>query len=139
MNQRDPDDVSELLRTERELTAEEQERLRRVSHAGWRGIQSVLEGRSKTAYAEAAEEEFAKCVFGHMVPSERDTMIGADIYFCPVCNRLLKDRKTPVASSVLLERARVRELWLAVEKAGPDDVEKAVEAFRRALGLKGEP
>lgn len=138
MNPPDPDDVSDLLRTERELTPDEQARLAAISTAGWRGIQTLLNGRARASYSVAAEADFAKCVFGHMVPSERDTMIGAEIYFCPVCDRLLKDRKSPVASSVLLERARVRELWLEVEKAAPDDMEAAVDKFRRALGLDAD-
>jgi hypothetical protein len=140
MNPPDPDDVGELLRTERTLTPEEQSTLARISTAGWKGIQAVLNGRSKAAYSVAAEEDFARCVFGHMLASERDTMIGADLYTCPVCERLLKDRKTPVASSILLERARVRELWLDVEKATtPDEIAEAAERFRRALGLPGQP
>jgi hypothetical protein len=131
----DPDDVAELLKADRELTPEEQSRMRRVAEAGWKGLQSLLNGRSKTTYSVASERDFTECVFEHMSPEQRDAMMSSDLYSCPVCERQLKNRNTPVASSILLERARLRQLWLDVEQAPPEQMNEALDRFRRALGL----
>lgn len=130
-----PDDVAELLQADRELTPEEQSRLRRVGQAGWKGLQVFLSGRSRASYAVADEDDFTACVFQHMNLQDRNEMLAADVFFCPVCARLLKDRKNPVASSILLERRRVRELWLDVEQSPPELMDAALDRFRRALGL----
>jgi hypothetical protein len=127
----------ELLHADRELTHEERQRLRTMAAAGWSTIQSLMRGRAREVYSLAKPEDFGECVFQHMNIDQRAALVFADVYQCPVCGRLLKDRKTPVASSLLLERMRLRELWLAVESAEDDEQARgeAMRRFRSALGL----
>jgi hypothetical protein len=130
------DDLAELIEADRELTPAEQGRLKSLAGAGWAYVNRFFSGRSRETYAMAAPVDFAECVFDHMDIGQRAELITADVYSCPGCGRLLKDRKNPVASSILLERRRLRELWLDVEAAPDDKRDKALERFRRALGLE---
>jgi DNA-binding PadR family transcriptional regulator len=41
----------------------------------------------------------------------------------------------PVANAILLERRRIRDLWLRVEAAGERDYYEDLTRFRAALGL----
>lgn len=130
------DTGNELLHADRELTHEERQRLRTMAAAGWSTIQSLMRGRAREVYALASPQDFGECVFQHMNIDQRASLVFADIYQCPVCGRLLKDRRTPVASSLLLERMRLRDLWLQVEMAEDEDFRvEAMRRFRSALGL----
>jgi hypothetical protein len=130
-----PQDDTDLLDVERELNAAEQQRLRQLGERSWLDIQASLSSRAKAVYAAAAPEDFAECVGEHMEGEDRTALALAEVYQCPRCARLLKDRKTPVASALLQERLRIQQLWMDVEKAQPKEMDEAVERFRRALGL----
>lgn len=139
MDENDVDpDVVELLEADRELTEHERGQLQRLGQRGWVGLQALLHGRARAVYAVAAPEDFAFCTQSHMSESDRQEMIGAEVYQCPGCGRLLKDRKTGIATSILLERGRLRELWLDVEGAHDEEYPSAMARFRRALGLARE-
>ncbi len=129
-------DDAELLSATRDLTPEEQSRLRRLSETGWKTVQTLLTLRSRASYSAADPEDFIECVQHHLTDSDRSDLRDADLYACPTCNRLLKDRRTPVASSVLLERTRLRKLWENVEQAPADAMPQALDQFRRGLGLR---
>jgi hypothetical protein len=130
-----PDSVAELLEADRELTPDEQSRVRRIGEAGWMFLKVLLSSKAKASYSVADEDDFTDCAFNHMNSADREEMVASEVFFCPVCSRLLKDRKSPVASSILLERRRVRELWLDVEQSPPELMDAALDRFRRALGL----
>ena len=111
------------------------DRLELLSKHGWNQVMQLLAQRSKSAYNAAASEVFTRCVQQHMNDDDRSTMMAADVYVCPECETLLKDRKSPVASGILLERKRLAQLWLDVETASIRDFDAAFDRFRRALGL----
>ncbi len=130
-----PEDLNVLLNTERELSAEEQARLHAIGDESWEQFYRVLTWRARAVYSMATAAEFGQCVLHHMTAQERAALVSAEMYTCPQCHRLLKDRRTPVASAALLERTRVQELWLEVEAAPEDDKREAIARFRRALDL----
>ncbi len=135
MTQKSTPDLHELVNADRELTDDERSRLRAASQAGWEDIGKFLASRARAAYT-ADSDDFAECVFQHMDEDQRVIMVAADLYNCPECGRLLKDRKNPVASSILLERGRLREAWLRVEQARDSETaEQALVQFKKALGL----
>lgn len=127
--------LKELIDTDRELTPEEQTRLRTLAAAGWAHINRFFAGKAVLAYTMATPADFADCVFGHMDVDARSLLINADVYTCPTCGRLLKDRRTPVASGILLERARLRRLWQDVENASDRSRDEAMARFTYALGI----
>jgi hypothetical protein len=131
----DADEVGRLLNTSKPLSSEEQRTLRTLAAAGWAQLNQVFSRKAKAAYAMAAPGDFGECVYVHMNVEQRAALVQADLYTCPVCNRLLKDRNTPVAASILLERGRLLELWLQVERANVEDREAALQSFRFGLGL----
>jgi hypothetical protein len=134
------ENVEELLDTDRELTPPEQNRLRTLAATGWSYITERLQHRARDAYSSTEPGEFAECVFEHMGVTDRANMITADVFECPKCGRLLKDRHNTASSSILLERRRLRDLWVDVEVAedGPAR-EHALADFRSALGLGRQP
>ncbi len=129
------DDVAELLTTDRELTRQEMDRLRRVGKKHWSDLAQMVQDRARNAYSVADPEDFERCVTQHMSASDWGDMVVSGIFMCPVCARLLKDRQSPVATAVLLERTRVRKLWEEVERSSPEQLDARMAVFRRALGL----
>jgi hypothetical protein len=134
--QAESEDVAALIDADRELTPSEQSRLRAFAAAGWSFITDRLQHRARDAYALSEPGDFAECVFDHMDVNDRAAMIAAEVYQCPDCARLLKDRRSTASSSILLERGRLRDLWLAAEQAPAGEArEEALTRFRSALGL----
>ncbi len=127
--------MHELLDADRELTEHERRRLRTLAATGWAHITGALRNRAHQTYSLAEAADFAECIFNHMSVDDRASMILADVYNCPGCSRLLKDRRTPVASGILVERERMRQLWLQVEQAPEGERQAAIDRFRSALGL----
>lgn len=132
-------DLTDLLETDRELSAEELDVLQQVADGAWMTLRSELHDRAANVYGVAAPDEFTECVTQHMDLEARRAMAEAEVYSCPDCGRHLKDRRTPVASSVLGERRRLRDLYLCMDRAseGPDR-EKATRQFIAALGILGK-
>ncbi len=128
-------DIARLLETDRELTPAEMEQLRSASNSGWTGIAKILGERAQVAYSVVSRDDLADCLYAHMDGEDDQEMITADAYHCPVCGRLLKDRRNAAASGILLERQRIQQLWKQVEATKPEEFSEAVERFRRALGL----
>lgn len=129
-------DEGSLLATDRQLTAEEMLKLRRLTDRTWLQFGQLIRDRAQDAYAVASTADFGRCVQEHLEPAGWAEMVVAEAYSCPVCGRLLKDRRSPsVASSILLERSRLAALWLQVEEAEGQDRTDATARFRRALGL----
>lgn len=128
-------DVAEILQTDRDLTPEELEALQNVADSAWRDLRSQLHDRARNVYAVASPGAFAECVQQHMGDEDRVDMVKADAYHCPECGRHLKDRRTPVAASVLVERRRLRDLYLLIDRTpeGPAR-ERATRRFIAALG-----
>ncbi len=129
--------VSELLEVDRDLTEEEENRLAAFAEKTWGEIQGSVASRARAAYSVAPEETFRSCVRDHMDLLAWNEMIGADVYTCPVCATLLKDRRTVVASAVLIERARIREMWKEYEAAEPGPVREGLRQ-RLSAALGGE-
>lgn len=129
------DSVADLLTADRELSDQEMERLRLASKQEWATLSQMLRHKASATYAVADVADFEFCVTEHMDSADWAEMVVAGVFQCPTCSRLLKDRGTPVASAILLERRRVRDLWEAVEAAAPDSRENAMTRFRRGLGL----
>lgn len=129
------DETSDLAAVERELTQVEQERLMALAEEAWRDIVASFADQARAAYSVAPREAFALCVGTHMNRRARQSMLRAEVYHCPVCGRLLKDRHTTAASSILLERRRLRELWREVQRlpSGPER-DSALRKFVVALG-----
>lgn len=129
-------DEGSLLETDRPLTTEEMHRLRRLTDRTWLQFGQLIRDRAQDAYAVASSADFTRCVRQHLDPAGWAEMVVAEAYSCPVCGRLLKDRRPlAVASSILLERSRLAALWLQVEEAEGQDKIDATARFRRALGL----
>ena len=110
-------------------------RLFEASSKTWQDVAVTLAERSHATYAVAATDDFIRCVSEHMDHADRAEMVIAGVYECPQCARLLKDRQSPVATAVLLERQRLRELWIGVETATEAERERRMAYFRRGLGL----
>lgn len=130
-------DVAALLLSEDDLSDDELEILAKHADTAWRDIRSQLRVRAAWTYGVADPADFAACVRHHMDPQQRIDMMAADAYWCPECGRHLKDRRTPVATSVMLERRRLRDLYRRVDEAS--DERGRTEALRRfiaALGLQ---
>lgn len=125
----------DLLSVDRELTEHERRRLEMLGRRGWIQVMQLLALRAKASYNVAHSKVFTRCVQQHMDDCDRDAMIAAEVYTCPTCGTILKDRKSPVASSILLERGRLRAMWLDVEQAKAEDFDEKLNRFRRALGL----
>lgn len=130
-----PHNLRELLETDRELTGEERAQLMSVGQQEWAAVHSTLITKAKAVYSVADHDSFNACVFQHMDANDRTAMVVAEVYECPGCGRLLKDRRSPVASSILLERKRLRTLWMNVEDADEAAMPTALRTFRRALGV----
>lgn len=129
-------ELEELLNTDRDLTGAERRTLRALAAAGWEQLSSLLTQRSREAYDAADPQAFGKCVTAHLDIVQIRELICADAYHCPQCGQLLKDRRTPVASTILLERRRMAGLWKAVEEAGNDEQRRmAMHRFRTGMGL----
>lgn len=129
-------DVGEVLNSDRELTPEEQEALHDVANEAWMDLRAELNSRARNVYAVSSPHEFAECVGQHMNDADRVEMTKAEAYHCPSCGRHLKDRRTPIASSILGERRRLRDLYMLIDRTpeGPDR-ERATRRFIAALGL----
>jgi hypothetical protein len=128
-------DLEELLNVDRELSAEELDQVSRLGERTFAQVYRRLTGRARAVYAQASMEEFGECVSHHLDAAQRRALVHAEVFTCPYCHRLLKDRRTPVATAVELERGRVKDLWQQVETASPSTREAAFTRFRQALGL----
>lgn len=135
MKKHPDDDVDELLNTPRELTQTEMDRLREATTKTWQDVAVTLAERAHATYSVAATDDFIQCVSEHMDHADRAEMVVAGVYTCPQCSRLLKDRQSPVAAAVLVERHRLRQLWLDVESASEEERPRLMARFRRGLGL----
>lgn len=124
-----------LLSAEHQLTDEERERLENLGGRGWLQVLELVNLRAKATYSVQDARTFALCVGQHMDDEDQADMIVAEVYNCPQCSTLLKDRKSSVASSILLERHRIAMLWLDVEQAKFEEFDTKLDRFRRALGL----
>lgn len=136
MNKHEDRNLAQLLRSDRELSQEEQEALRDLADQAWSDLRAELNSRAHNAYAIADPGDFATCVREHMDHDQRVEMTKADAFHCPGCGRHLKDRRTPLASSVLVERRRLRDLYLRIDRSpdGPTR-EQATRQFIAALGM----
>lgn len=128
-----PDDVAALLNAERELSTEEREKLRNLGDATWWRFYQTVTRRARSVYSTATPAQFAVCVSEHMSQQNRDALIGSETYTCPSCHQLLKDRRAPVATAILVERQRLQELWHDIENADDAERPSAIERFRQAL------
>lgn len=135
MNENHAGDVADLLSADRELSEQEMQRLHQVGREQWATLKAMLRSRARDAYAVSAPEDFEHCVTEHMSAPDWAEMVVSGVFACPVCERPLKDRRTPVATAVLLERRRMRQLWQEVEASEPDQLDARMFVFRRALGL----
>ncbi len=135
MDEETPDNIAELIHADRDLTPAEEETLRRYTEDSWASISRALALRARAVYSVAKIEDFRRCVREHMDLDDWSEMAHAELYHCPSCGLLLKDRGTPVAAAALLERQRIRRLWQAVQDAdeGPDKTE-AQRRFIAGLG-----
>jgi hypothetical protein len=130
-----PDD-SELLHAERELTITEMTRLRQLGEKTWLAMGRIIKHQAGLTYAMAEPADFSSCVQEHLTAIQRSAMVAANVFTCPECGLLLKDRGVPVATSILLERRRLAEMWMLVEQATDDEQRaEAARRFRTALGL----
>lgn len=127
--------VLELLNQPRELSASERSSLARLSDLSWSAARALLQARAGATYAVATPADFAACVGEHLSREDASRMRDADRYECPTCHRILKDRTHPIASVILDERERLRELWLDVEQSPVERLDEALDRFRNALGL----
>lgn len=129
--------IEELLTARRELTEFERERLQRYSAAAWETVSATIAARAHDTYMVASAQDFRECIGEHMTLVEQFDMVGADVFHCVVCGRLLKDRRTPLASSILLERRRLAAMLTEVEQAPRGSRERARLwlVFRAGLGL----
>lgn len=131
----DPDD-SELLHTERELTVNEITRLRQLGERTWLAMGRIIKHQAGLTYAMTEPAQFNSCVRGHLTAIQRAAMAVANVFTCPECGRLLKDRGETVTTSILLERRRLAEMWMQIEQAADDEQRaEAARRFRTALGL----
>jgi hypothetical protein len=137
MNDRpDASEIQQLL-DKPDLNEADKIRLTEYAEAEWGDILAALRSRSRNAYAVAEPNDFATCITQHMSTVEQIEMTRADVYHCPKCGRHIKDRRTPVASSVLVERRRLRQLYLAIEEAAAGEArDEATRRFIAALGVQ---
>ncbi len=134
MNPTEADDQAPL-EADRELTLQEQEKLKALGKRGWKQVLELLAQKAKETYGIAPPTVFTQCYAEHMSEDDHEDMVKAEVYTCPQCATLLKDRKSRVASGILLERKRIADLWLDVEQAKFEDFDARFDRFRRALGL----
>lgn len=129
--------LNELLDADRDLTREEMNRLRVAGEEAWADVTEILVQGSRLTYRVASEEELRQCIQNHLDSTERIVMANAEAYHCWVCGRLLKDRNSPVASSILVERSRLAALFTDAETQPPGPERRRLwQRFRAALGLK---
>lgn len=138
--QQDPDietDLDDLLTADRELTEAEMDRLRRLSDQEWTQVTTTLFRQARRSYAVAAPDQFANCVTKHMVDIDYAEMINSDVFRCPHCDRLLKDRGTAVGEALSLERQRLADLLVSAEgaDAGSIEAQQRWNRLRTALGI----
>lgn len=88
-------DIQKLLNTDRELTPEEFEALRTEAEATWSTINDESARLARQTYASSSPQEFTECVLRHMSTDECLELVRANMYSCPHCGRLLKDRGRP--------------------------------------------
>lgn len=90
----------------------------------------------KDVYCVADPDQLVTCISTHLSTANAQAMLVAAVYTCPVCQLILKDTHTPVATAVLQERWRLRSLWLLVEEAiSATAKHAALHRFLAALGL----
>lgn len=129
-------DLADLLNTDRELSDTERSRLLQLSATIWGDVTTLAAHQARAAYQVANAEQFTECVRHHMDGPQTLVLLNAEVYHCPRCGQLLKDRRTPVASSILLERSRLAALLTEAEDAPPGPERKRLwHRFRAALGL----
>lgn len=87
--------VTELLSVERELNDTEMEHLREAGANAWATTADLLRTRARDAYAIADPVDFRRCVRDHMNEADHAEMVVAGVFSCPICSRVLKDRRAP--------------------------------------------
>jgi hypothetical protein len=129
--------LAELLELERELTPEEQAILSRYSDEVWRTLTNDANSKVRAAYEVSDLSTFSNCMTVHMDQMATIDMVTSEVYHCPQCGRLLKDRRSPIASALLQERRRLAGMLTDVEDTQVDTPERASRwaRFRAALGL----
>lgn len=88
------DELMQLLCLDRELTADEQRQLDDFSAETMADVLVAARDRAHRAYlySRIDVDKFAECVFEHLDHAGRRELVAADMFCCPVCGRLLKDR-----------------------------------------------
>jgi len=86
------DDVNNLLDLDRELTDTERATLMAAGLAAIRDSAAMAAERAHLTYGVAAPEDFADCVLNHLSEVARANLAANNMYTCPDCGRLLKDR-----------------------------------------------
>lgn len=139
MNTQTPDDndvVAEILGLERDLTVEEMLILRVHTDHVWAELTRRIDARISASYGVSAPEAFRDCLDAHLDQVQIIVMLLADVYNCPICGRLLKDRQSPVASAILMERQRVAGMLRDVETAPiGEERSRLWNRLRAGLGL----
>lgn len=139
MNTQTPDDnevVAELLDLERELTVEEMLVLRRHTDQVWASLTARIDAKVSASYGVSSPETFRQCLDEHLDQVQIIVMLLAEVYNCPLCGRLLKDRQSSVASAILLERRRVAGMLRDVETAPiGEERSRLWHRLRAGLGL----
>ncbi len=139
MNTHTPDDnvvVTEILGLERDLTVEEMLILRQHTDQVWSALTRQIDEKVSASYGVSTPEAFKHCIDTHLDQVQIIVMLLAEVYNCPFCGRLLKDRHSPVASAILMERQRVAGMLRDVETAPiGEERSRLWHRLRAGLGL----
>ncbi len=89
-----PRDVLDLLIADRELTSDEQARLRAYGQLAMHDTVEAARAQAAVAFynPRVGVDQFARCVFDHLPEDQLMVLVRSDIYTCPRCGVLLKDR-----------------------------------------------
>lgn len=119
-----------------ELTDEQIRAAEARTNAGFSSVLRQLRRRSHATYAVCDPYVLHACLSEHLNPDQIQDLIEAEVFNCPTCGMLLKDRHTKVATAIMLERHRLKQLWLRVEeRADEPDFHLHLNHFRAALGI----
>jgi hypothetical protein len=121
---------------EAELTPAQIQQTEALANQEFGGLLRGIRRRSHATYAVCAPHILHNCLSNHLDVVQTQDMIEAEVFHCPVCGNLLKDRRTKIATAIMLERQRLKELWQGVEDhIGDPDFHLHLDRFRAALGL----
>lgn len=121
---------------ERGFTRSQIREAEEASNGIFAGVMRAVRQRSHATYDVAEPAVLRNCLASHLDAAARQDMITAEVYTCPTCGSLLKDRRTRVAAAIMLERRRIRDLWLQVEDhTGQPDFHEYLGRFRVAIDL----